>query len=252
VANGKDTEFGELLLAWADSAILLAVAEQLDVSPPAETQSTDTDQRGGRSAAKITKFVELGAERNFLRTAGRMDTYRQLSPELRLARVLRALLLEERLTDVLGDLAFDLGRRSEASEAERTFALQHALAKWRVLADKHLWVILEGTFDVANNDDAVTLGLREYDERRPLPEGITVDVPISSNDDYLSGWGKRRLVVGSHIDLCVLGFADQFDPDRNNLTVGSVAVFERVGHGGLLIWRSLGQALREEEATNCH
>jgi hypothetical protein len=138
VDNQTDTEFGELLLAWADSSILLAVAEQLDVSPPAETQSTDTGQRGGRSAAKITKFVELGAERNFLRTAARTDTYRQLSPELRLARVLRALLLEERLTDVLGDLAFDLAGGSKASELEPTFVLHDALAKWRVLADKHL------------------------------------------------------------------------------------------------------------------
>jgi hypothetical protein len=98
---------------------------------------------------KITKFVDLGAERNFQTSVERADKYQRASPELRLARVLRGLLLQDRVCELLWEIDVDLhGARhkeesllssqvtEEAADLMRDVAYSDVKHRFRRLARK--------------------------------------------------------------------------------------------------------------------
>jgi len=272
-ADKNDREFGELLLAWADGPVLVALAEQLDVNLPAELTMSDEEERGRSFALKVTKFVELGIERDFDKTIGRETRFRQASNELRLARVLGALLLEDRLKEPFFEVALGLYKAEEelaesnralgesASELDRRVAFMQPLEEFRTIADDLVeargWVIIEGRFGVQESDGSLELKLREYliGHRSPLPPEISVMVAmgpagIALNDLYVTSWGKRRLVVGTDIDLGVFGIADRLTQnDSAVLTIAPVALYERVGHADFFLWSALGEHLRRGHST---
>jgi len=86
---------GELLLDWVDEAALNALAEQLDVNPPVETQTHQETGTNTKTTVKVTPpGIPFGLESSaeLSRLAGKAQTFRSTSLEVRLRLVLDRLL----------------------------------------------------------------------------------------------------------------------------------------------------------------
>jgi hypothetical protein len=259
---------GELLCDWIDETALNALAEQLEVNPPVETQVTMGQEGRATSTVKVLPTgVGLESSTELKQTATRAHTFHSVSPELRLRLVLERLLADDRLHDPITEKLFvihfehvrNFDPTSESDLFKRDHALDHPRRDLRDVTSElratREWAIFEGDWTVRTQASRTWLTLVA------IPLTARFAVPVPEEGFLIEAWmwtapgsqpnasrsldARGRLRPGERIHATIFGVVDGRSEPGERLWVQSIAVFDRKSGSEDFNWVDHGKKLRK-------